>query len=183
MEVHKAIMRPALFKAPGPTLIPNIIFQHLATILSPLLQLFFNASLELGYYAKLFWDSVTIFMQKPHKDNYTLVKSYQPIALLDTIGKTLESIPAKKISAIAEIHHLLPKTHFGGRKNTSTKHAIHYLVEKTHSAWDQGKEASAMMLDVTGAFDNVSHSWLIYNLQKRRLDLQIIAWIASFVRE
>ncbi len=122
-------------------------------------------------------------MPKPHKDDYTLVKSSRPIALLDTIEKTPESILAKKIDAIAEIHHLLPKTHFGGRKNTSTKHAIHYLVETTYAVWDQGKEASALMLDVTGAFDNVSHSRLIHNLRKRRLDPQMIAWRASFVRD
>lgn len=58
-------------------------------------------------------------MQKPYKDNYTLVKVYRPIALLDTIGKTFESILAKKISAITEIYHLLPNTHFGERGNTS----------------------------------------------------------------
>ncbi len=39
------------------------------------------------------------------------------------------------------------------------------------------------MLDVTEAFDNVSHSRLIHNLRKRRLDPQMIAWIASFVRD
>lgn len=38
------------------------------------------------------------------------------------------------------------------------------------------------MLDVTGAFDNVSHSRLIHNLRKRRLDPQIIFWIASFTQ-
>ena len=53
-EVYQAIMRPAPFKAPGPTLIPNIILQHLAPILSPLLQRAFNVSLEIGYCAKLF---------------------------------------------------------------------------------------------------------------------------------
>lgn len=73
-------------------------------------------------------------MQKPHKNNYLLVKFYCLIALLNTIEKTLESILTKKISAIAEIHHSLPKTHFGGRKNTSIKHSIHYLVEKTYTA-------------------------------------------------
>ena len=110
MEVDQAIMRLASFKAPRPTFIPHIIFQHLAIILSPLLQRVFNASLELSYYAKLFRNWVTISMQKPHNDDYTLVKSYWPIALLDTIRKTLESILAKRISAIAEIHHLLPRT-------------------------------------------------------------------------
>ena len=176
-------MRPVPFKALGPILIPNIILQHLASILSPLLQLVFNASLELGYYAKLFRNLVTISMQKPHKDDYTLVKLYWPIALLDTIGKALESIFAKRISAMAKIHHFSPKTHFRGRRNASTKHAIYYLVEKTYAAWDQGKKASALILDVTGAFDNVSHSRLIHNLRKRRLDPQMITWIASFVRD
>lgn len=141
------------------------------------LQRIFNASLELGYCAKLFRNLVTISMQKPHK------KSYRPIALLDTIGKTLESILAKRISAIAEIHHLLPKMHFGGRRNTSTEHAIHYLVERTYAPWAQEKEASALILDVTGAFDNVSHPRLIHNLRKRRLDPQMIAWIASTMQD
>ena len=76
---------------------------------------------------------------------------------------------------MAKIHHLLPKTHFEGRRNASTEHTIHYLVEKTYAAWDQEKEASALMLDVTGAFDNISHSRLIHNLRKRRLDPQMIA--------
>lgn len=106
-------------------------------------------------------------MQKPHKKNYLLVKFYWPIALLDTIRKILESILAKKISAIVEINHLLLKTHFEEKKNTSPKHTVHYLVETTYAAWSKGKEASAFMLDVTSAFNNVSHSRLIQNLQKR----------------
>lgn len=100
--------------------------------------------------------------------------------MLDTIGKTFESILARRISAITEIHHLLPNTHFGGRRNTSTEHAVHFLIEKTYAAWDRGEEASALMLDITGAFDNVSQPRLIHNLRKRRLDPQIISWIASF---
>lgn len=62
-------MKRTPFKAPGPTLIPNIVLQYLAPLLSPLLQRVFNISLELGYCAKLFRDSITVAMQKPHKDN------------------------------------------------------------------------------------------------------------------
>lgn len=96
-EVYQAIMRPALFKAPEPTLILNIILQHLTPILSPLLQRVFNSSLEIGYYAKLFWNSITISMQKPNKDDYIHVKSYRPIVLFNIIGKVFESILAKRI--------------------------------------------------------------------------------------
>lgn len=38
------------------------------------------------------------------------------------------------------------------------------------------------MLDIIGAFDNVSQPRLIHNLRKRRLDPQIISWIASFTQ-
>lgn len=60
-------MRLAPLKAPGSTLIPNIVLQHLAPFLSPLLQRVFNISLELGYCAKLFRDSVTVAMQNHTK--------------------------------------------------------------------------------------------------------------------
>lgn len=113
-------------------------------------------------------------MQKPHKDDYLITKAYRPIALLDTIGKALESVLAKRISALTELHSLLPKTHFGGRRGTSTEHAIHYLLEKTYKGWHQGKDTSSLMLDVTGAFDNVSHERLLHNLKKRRINPKIV---------
>ncbi len=95
MEFYQAIIRPAPLKALGHTLISTIILQNPASFLSLRLQRVINESLELGYCTKLFRGLVTISMQKPHKDNYEMVKSYQPIVLLDTIEKTFGSIIAK----------------------------------------------------------------------------------------
>lgn len=63
-------------------------------------------------------------MQKSYKDNYTQVKSYRPIALFNTIRKTLKSIFIKKISTLAEIYYLLPKTYFGRKKNALTEYVV-----------------------------------------------------------
>lgn len=63
-------------------------------------------------------------MQISHKNDYTQVKLYKPIALLDIIGKVFESILAKKISILTKIDHLLLKTHFGEGRNALTEHAI-----------------------------------------------------------
>jgi hypothetical protein len=41
--------------------------------------------------------------------------------------------------------------------------------------------ASLLLLDVSGAFDNVSHARLLHNLRKRRIDERIVRWIASFL--
>ncbi len=54
MEVYHTIIMSTLLKAQGLTIISNIIFYHLAAIVSLVLQLVFNPSLELEYSAKLF---------------------------------------------------------------------------------------------------------------------------------
>ena len=73
------------------------------------------------------------------------------------MGKLLESIIATRITALAERNDLLPSTHMGGRRLRSTDHAIHYLLERVHRAWQAGEVASLLLLDVAGAFDNVNH--------------------------
>jgi hypothetical protein len=121
--------------------------------------------------------------RKPQKHDYTTPKAYRPIALLNTIGKLMEGIIARRISYITEIHQLLPDTHIGGRKGRSTDHAIHIILEKIYEAWNLPEDtvASLLLLDVSGAYDNVSHARLLYNLRKRRVDEKTVKWIASFL--
>ncbi len=110
-------------------------------------------------------------------------KAYCPIALLNTIGKLMDSIIARRISYITEAHQLLPSTHIGGRKGRSVDHALHTIIEKIYEAWNspEPQVASLLLLDVSGAFDNVSHARLLHNLRKCRIDERIVRWIASFL--
>jgi hypothetical protein len=73
----------------------------------------------------------------------------------------------------------------GGRKGTSTEDAIHVLLERIYAAWyASGTDvASLLLLDVSGAFDNVLHPRLIHNLRKRRVDLQTVMLIKSFLKD
>ena len=41
--------------------------------------------------------------------------------------------------------------------------------------------ASVLCLDVSGAFDNVSHQRLLHNLRKRRISGPVAKWVASFL--
>jgi hypothetical protein len=78
---------------------------------------------------------------------------------------------------------VLPDTHIGGRKMRSTKHALYAVTSRIYQAWNKGdgQVASLLLLDVSGAFDNVLHARLLYNLQKRRVDEKTVKWIASFL--
>jgi ribonuclease HI len=180
-EIEKAIRRAAPNKAPGTDGIPNGILHQLLDILSPSLVRLFNACLDRGYCPAHFKDSITVVLRKQGKDDYTQPKAYRPIALLSTIGKAMESIIANRLAYLADTHQLLPSRHTGGRKLTSTEHAMHFLIQQIHKAWAEGKVASLLLLDVTGAYDNVSAERLLHNLRKRRVDQKIINWVASFL--
>lgn len=80
----------------------------------------------------------------------------------------MDAVIARRISFAVEMHGLLPGEHMGGRKGRSTEHVTHVLLERIYTAWYvSGTDvASLLLLDVSGAFDNVSHPRLIHNLRK-----------------
>ena len=120
-EVEDAIRGTAAFKAPGPDGIINKALTVAIPRLKGHLARLFNQSLCLGYCPQHFRESATIVLRKPGKDNYTVPKAYRPIALLNTIGKIMDSIIAKRLSYLAESVGLLPDTHMGGKKMRSTR--------------------------------------------------------------
>uniref|UniRef100_A0A1L7UN13 Reverse transcriptase n=1 Tax=Fusarium mangiferae TaxID=192010 RepID=A0A1L7UN13_FUSMA len=180
-EIERTIRRAAPNKAPGIDGITNGVLHQTLDLLLPALYVLFNACLQQGYCPIHFKDSVTVVLRKPGKDDYAQPKAYRPIALLSTLGKAMEAIIANRLAYLADVHELLPSRHTGGRKLTSTEHAMHFLLQRIHEAWAEGKVASLLLLDVSGAYDNVSRERLLHNLRKRRVCQNIVRWTESFL--
>jgi retron-type reverse transcriptase len=64
----------------------------------------------------------------------------------------------------------------GARKKRSTETALELLVEQVHIIWNNGTEHIALILnlDISGAFSNISHARLLYNLKKRKTPEYIV---------
>lgn len=184
-EVLEAITTTKPLKAPGPDGIPNKALQTCANMLVEHLTTIFNRCLTLAYCPKHFRSAATIALRKSGKGDYTVPKAYRPIALLNTIGKIMDAIIARRLSFVAETYDILPATHFGGRKRKSTEHALHDIIDTIYDAWNSSNDkiASLLLLDVSGAFDNVSHARLLHDLRKRKIDESVVRWIASFLDE
>lgn len=126
-EIPKAVFGFPAQSAPGADKIPNQILKIARSLLLLYMLWLFNNPLHLGYYPRHFRDSVTISLRKPGKPDYHIPKAYRPIALLNTLGKAMDSIIATRLSWAAETFELLPRGHLGGRKGTSPEHALHIL--------------------------------------------------------
>ncbi len=52
----------------------------------------FQACIEVDHHPAQFKEANTVILKKPAKKDYLEPKSYRPIALLDTLGKALETV-------------------------------------------------------------------------------------------
>ena len=186
-EVLGILQQLNVDKASGPDEIFNKIFKTCAVKLSELLTPLFQACVNQAYYLQVFKMANTITMKKPGKKetDYATPKGYCPIALLNTLGKVMESIMGKKISYLAETHQLLPEAQMGARRGKSTETALKLLTEQIHTVWGQGqnKVVTLLSMDVASAFDTVSHQRLIHNLRRRKIPQWITNWVNSFLKD
>lgn len=95
----------------------------------------------------------------------------------------MEGVIALRLSYLVETYSMLPSHHYGGRKGQGCDTALHAVTEAIRSAWKCKKIASLLLLDISGAFDNVSHIRLLHNLHRRRVPTYIVNWIKSFLSD
>lgn len=149
----QAICKLSALKAPGPDGIANIVFKKCPVLIDRLLPIF-NAAIQLDTYYDPWRKSTTVIIRKPGKPDYTILKAYRPITLLNTTVKLLSALIADRVSFILETHNLLSSTHFGGQPGHSTTDSLHLLETTIRHTWQQGKVVSALFLDIEGAFPN-----------------------------
>lgn len=113
-EVRTAIRIVLPDKAPGEDQIPNRILKAAQKLLVPILTTVFNSSLNMQNCPKAFEKSITVALRKPREGDYTEPKSYRPVALMNTLGKIIDTVLARRIQHVTETRELLPHTH--GRK-------------------------------------------------------------------
>ncbi|RAO74375.1 uncharacterized protein BHQ10_010387 [Talaromyces amestolkiae] len=183
-EIETVIRSTPPDKAPGADAIPNSLWHKiigLPVVLDTLYEIF-NACVRTGYNPSHFQRSITVTLRKGGADrDYRMPKAYRPVALLNTLGKFLEAIIARRISYAVESEGLLPTSHLGGRKGISTDHTIQIILDRIQRAWGNRRGVvSMLLLDVSGAYDNAHHARLLHNMRKRRLG-HFAPWVTAFL--
>lgn len=119
-------------------------------------------------------------LRKAERPIYEVAEAYRMISLLSTLGKALEAGVAERISALSGMHALLPKNHFGGRKQRSTIQALVTLQKRIYDARREGKVLSLLSFDVKGAYNGVAKDVLSQRLRARRIPETLVRWIGAF---
>ena len=181
--VKGALFHQAVQKAPG---IDRLNFRALRLLWewdSSRIVALARQCFRLGLHPPVWKVAKGILLRKPNKPDYTAVKAYRVISLLNCLGKVVEKIAADAIARHCETMGVLHPGQMGSRKQRSAIDAVACLIQNTHKAWKLRQLVGALFLDVKGAFDHVNPRRLITRLIEFNLDGDLIRWVQSFLTD
>ena len=178
-QTTDAIKATKASKAIGPDGISNLHLKHLGTNGINYLTSLYNLSLTTSQIPQIWKQSVIIPLLKPKKPPDES-KSYRPVSLLSPAAKVLEKL------ILPELDKELPIPDFqhGFRKKHSTVSALNDLNLDIVSGFNQKKPAHRTVLlqiDMSKAFDMVSHDKLITDLNRTNLHPNIKRWLSCYI--
>jgi hypothetical protein len=101
------------FKAAVCQGIPFFTIKFLRSLLVSLINPLFLACINFSYYPIAFCHCNTVLLRKLSKGNNSVSAAWQPMVLINTLGKVLESIKTYKTSSLSKEHSLLPAQYVG----------------------------------------------------------------------
>jgi hypothetical protein len=123
-----------MYSSPGLDRIANEVLKEVHKELVLYLTEAFTAAAHLGYYSKIKKSITTVALHKDGKADYSLINSYRPITLENTIVKIYKKLLVILISQKAKKWGLLPLTQIEVRLKRSTFSALELIDETVHTA-------------------------------------------------
>ena len=79
-------------------------------------MLIYTMLFKIGYYLKYWKESIGIILPKANKPDYTKLKAYRVILLLNCLDKVLEKVMVLRLAYLANIKKLLNNIQMDSRK-------------------------------------------------------------------
>ena len=165
----------------GTDCISNKLLKEIGSFVIEPLQLIFNKSLELG----IFPDRMKIAKVIPLFKNKSreLASNYRPISLLLTLSKILEKIMYTRVYNFLDQTNQLYISQYGFRKRHACEHAVGELVSQIVKGLEEGKQTAAVFLDLSKAFDTLSHNSVLLKLERYGLRGKCADWFRSYLSD
>jgi len=171
----------APYESPGIDGIFPALLQKELDILIEIIIKIFRACIAYGYTPVQWRTSRVVFVPKPGRMDYILVKSFRPISLMSFFLKTVERLVDRNVRDDILTRYPLHSNQHAYKAGKSTDSALHILVGRIEMALNNKEYALGVFLDIEGAFNNASPGSLLHVLSVRRVSSTIIQWIDSML--
>ena len=147
-------------------------------ITTPLAKIF-NLSISTGEFPENMKLAEVIPLFK--KGALDIMGNYRPISLLITLSKLLEKCIYKRLYNFINTNNIFYSKQYGFRSNHSCKQAIQDLYGHLISSKEEGQNSVAVFLDLSKAFDTLSHELLLKKLNIYGIRGHCNNWFRSYL--
>ena len=105
-----------------------------------------------------------------------LFSNYKPISIMPSLSKIYEKVVSQSLVSFLEAGNILAENQYGFRQGRSTYMVIIEMLEKISAAIDNGEYPIGIFIDLSNAFDPISHSNLLDKLEHYG-----IKWFESYL--
>ena len=162
-ELRSVVRSLSTHSSSGPDKLPVTLFKSFLGRVGPPLLHVFNSSIADGTVPSC-WKTAEVVPIYKGKGDPKSASSYRPISLLCVASKILERLVSIQLRSYLDDHCVLSDKQFGFRPHHSVDHALVTLTETIRASMDDGNICLLASLDLSKAFDSVSHSILLEKL-------------------
>jgi hypothetical protein len=107
--------------------------------------------------------------------------NYRPISLLPIFSKILEKLMHERIMSFINKYNLLSDCQYGFRSKRSCEDAVYNLSNFISEKLDTGIDVAGLFIDISKAFDSLSHKILLDKLYHYGFRGVIFDWLSSYL--
>ena len=164
-------------KATGPDEIPAKLLKETASVIAPSLCKIFNKSLQLGSLPSDWKLANVVPVRKKGAEDH--VENYRPISLLPIVSKVFEHCVLNSIRF--HLYQVISPKQHGFCTGRSCVTNLLEALDHIGSLLDSGSQVDTIYLDMSKAFDKVSHRRLIHKLIQAGFGGNLLNWFCSYL--
>lgn len=151
-------------KSTGPDSIPIALVKECKDLLSPILSILINRSVEEGFFPNELKKAEVVPIFKKGERNK--IENYRPIALLSVFSKIFERVLYERTAHFLDLHNAISLSQHGFRKGYSTESASAEMTQHIFECMDRNECVVVLLFDLTRAFDSVDVDFVCVKLDK-----------------
>jgi hypothetical protein len=168
--------------APGAVNVKSCVFKHCAEELGPPLTKLFNACINNSMIPNE-WKIAYITPIYKGKGPKADLVNYRPIAIVSPIAKVFETLLTRKMTSYLESKMILHDSQYGFRPGRSCELALNTMIEDWRESLDEGQGVVSVFLDLSKAFDTISHSLLLKKLHFYNFSSKSISLLSNYLSD